>query len=34
MISDPERFKAAIARFDTANAEDPNTEVFEGRRMI
>ncbi len=30
MISDPERFKTAIARFDTANAEDPNPEVFEG----
>ncbi len=30
MISDPERYKTAIARFDTANAEDPNPEVFEG----
>lgn len=30
MMSDPERFNAAIARFDAANAEDPNTEVVEG----
>lgn len=30
MISDPARFTAAIARFDAANGEDPNTEVFEG----
>src|ERR1051326_2210276 len=30
MVADPERFKAAIARFDAANAEDPTTEVFQG----
>jgi len=30
MLADPERFNAAIARFDAANAEDPTTEVFEG----
>src|SRR5262247_3754539 len=30
MVSDPERFKAAISRFDEANAEDPTTEVLQG----
>jgi hypothetical protein len=30
MVIDPERFKAAISRFDAANAEDPTTEVFQG----
>ena len=30
MVADAERFKAAIARFDAANAEDPTTEVFQG----
>jgi len=30
MVVDPERFNAAIARFDAANAEDPTTEVFQG----
>ena len=30
MVTDPERFHAAIARFDAANAEDPTTEVFQG----
>ena len=30
MVADPERFNAAIARFDAANAEDPTTEVFQG----
>ena len=30
MIAAPERFNAAIARFDAANAEDPTTEVFQG----
>ena len=30
MIADLERFNAAIARFDAANAEDPTTEVFQG----
>jgi Domain of unknown function (DUF4202) len=30
MVIDPERFKAAISRFDEANAEDPTTEVFQG----
>lgn len=29
MIADPTRFEAAIARFDAANAEDPNTEEVE-----
>jgi hypothetical protein len=31
MISDPQRFKAAIERIDVANSEDPNTEVFGGQ---
>jgi hypothetical protein len=31
MLSDPERFNTAIARFDAANAEDPNTEVVAGQ---
>ncbi len=30
MISDPVRFEKAIARFDAANAEDPNREAHEG----
>lgn len=30
MISDLARFEAATARFDAANAEDPNTEMLEG----
>jgi hypothetical protein len=30
MIVDLERFNAAIARFDAANADDPTTEVFQG----
>ncbi|MDQ2695945.1 MAG: DUF4202 domain-containing protein [Pseudomonadota bacterium] len=30
MIADPDRFDAAIARFDAANAEDPNREVADG----
>jgi Domain of unknown function (DUF4202) len=30
MVADLERFNAAIARFDAANAEDPTTEVFQG----
>jgi len=30
MIADLERFNAAIARFDAANADDPTTEVFQG----
>ena len=29
MIADLERFNAAIARFDAANADDPTTEVFQ-----
>ena len=31
MIRDPERFAAAITRFDALNAEDPNTDVFNGQ---
>ena len=30
MIADPTRFETAIARFDAANAEDPNTEEVDG----
>ncbi len=30
MIADPTRFETAIARFDAANAEDPNTEAVDG----
>lgn len=30
MISNPERFESAMARFDTAHAEDPTTEAAEG----
>ena len=30
MPADAERFNAAIARFDAANAEDPTTEMFQG----
>ncbi len=31
MISDKARFDLAIAKFDAANAEDPNKEAFEGK---
>lgn len=31
MIDNNERFEAAIARFDAANAEDPNQEVADGK---
>jgi hypothetical protein len=31
MISQPQRFEAAIRRFDEANREDPNREVFQGQ---
>src|SRR5574340_162686 len=31
MISDKARFDQAIPKFDAANAEDPNKEVFEGK---
>jgi len=31
MISDNARFAQAIAKFDAANAQDPNKEVFEGK---
>lgn len=31
MISDKARFDLAIAKFDAANAEDPNKEMFEGK---
>lgn len=31
MIQDPQRFEAAIAAIDAANAEDPNVEVVDGR---
>lgn len=31
MTAPSDRFKEAIARFDAANAEDPNKEVFEGK---
>lgn len=31
MIANAERFKQALAKFDAANADDPNQEVFEGR---
>ena len=31
MISEPQRFEAAIRRFDEANRDDPNRDVFEGR---
>ena len=30
LISDPKLFEQAIARFDAANAEDPNKEILEG----
>ena len=30
VITDFARFEAAMARFDAANAEDPNTEVLQG----
>jgi hypothetical protein len=32
VISDRDRFNRAMARFDAANGDDPNTEVYEGRR--
>jgi hypothetical protein len=32
MTSDDRRFDEAIARFDTANREDPNQEVFQGQK--
>lgn len=31
MISDKSRFDQTIAKFDAANAEDPNKEIFEGK---
>lgn len=31
MIANIERFKQALAKFDAANADDPNQEVFEGK---
>jgi hypothetical protein len=31
MMSDAARFETAVARFDAANAADPNTEMVEGR---
>ncbi|HUW51051.1 MAG TPA: DUF4202 domain-containing protein [Sulfuricella sp.] len=31
MTATSDRFKEAIARFDAANAEDPNKEIFEGK---
>lgn len=31
MVSDKARFDLAIAKFDAANAEDPNKEMFEGK---
>lgn len=31
MIANPTRFQQAIAKFDGANAQDPNQEVFEGK---
>jgi Domain of unknown function (DUF4202) len=31
MTATPDRFKQAIARFDAANATDPNKETFEGK---
>jgi len=31
MISDVARFRQTIAKFDAANAQDPNQEVFEGK---
>lgn len=31
MISDKARFEQAISKFDAANAEDPNKEIFEGK---
>jgi hypothetical protein len=30
VMADVRRFEAAMARFDAANAEDPNTDVFDG----
>jgi hypothetical protein len=32
-VSDPERFHAALARFDEAHAGDPNRETFDGREI-
>jgi hypothetical protein len=31
MIENPQRFQAAVARFDAANAGDPNIEIHEGK---
>ncbi len=31
MIADPDRFNRALARFDEANAADPNTEIVDGQ---
>ncbi len=31
MIANTERFKLALAKFDAANADDPNQETFEGK---
>lgn len=31
MIANTERFKLALAKFDAANADDPNQEMFEGK---
>jgi len=31
MISDKSRFQQALAKFDAANAQDPNQEMFEGK---
>jgi hypothetical protein len=31
MISNPERFERALARFDAANAEDPNQQIVDGQ---
>ena len=34
MISDKSRFEQTIAKFDAANAEDPNKEIFEGKEYV
>ncbi len=31
MLPEQERFNAAIARFDTLNSDDPNTEIYNGK---
>lgn len=33
MLSDPQRFKRAIALFDAANAQDPNKETADGQEL-